>query len=47
MQLMVSIYEFPRGGGEPSATPYPKRFAVDYVRGYRPGPGRDGGTPVR
>jgi beta-glucanase (GH16 family) len=36
MQLMVSIYEFP--GGEPSATPYPKRFVVDYVRGFRRSP---------
>ena len=35
MQLMISIYEFPHAGGEPSATPYPKRFAVDYVRGFR------------
>jgi Glycosyl hydrolases family 16 len=35
MQLMISIYEFPRAGGEPSATPYPKRFVVDYVRGFR------------
>ncbi len=32
MQLMLSIYEF---AGEPSTTAYPKRFTVDYVRGYR------------
>jgi hypothetical protein len=36
MQLMVSIYEFPRESGQPGATAYPKRFVVDYVRGYRP-----------
>jgi glycosyl hydrolase family 16 len=35
MQLMVSIYEFPRVGGEAGAAPYPKRFVVDYVRGFR------------
>jgi hypothetical protein len=36
MQFMVSIYEFPRAGGEAGgATPYPKRFVVDYVRGFR------------
>jgi glycosyl hydrolase family 16 len=33
MQLMLSIYEF---AGEPSTRGYPKRFTVDYVRGYRP-----------
>jgi Glycosyl hydrolases family 16 len=33
MQLMLGIYEFP---GDRSATPYPKAFAVDFVRGYRP-----------
>lgn len=38
MQLMVSIYEFPREAGEPSATPYPKCFVVDYVRGFRRAP---------
>ncbi|WP_167044182.1 glycoside hydrolase family 16 protein [Salinibacterium sp. ZJ454] len=32
MQLMLNIYEFE---GEPSG-PYPKRFDVDWVRGYRP-----------
>jgi glycosyl hydrolase family 16 len=32
LQLMLSIYEF---AGEPSTTPYPKEFVVDYVRGYR------------
>ncbi|WP_084958828.1 glycoside hydrolase family 16 protein [Thermoactinospora rubra] len=30
MQLMLGIYEFEPGGD------YPKRFTVDYVRGYRP-----------
>jgi hypothetical protein len=34
MQLMLSIYEFaPAKRHEPSR-PYPKAFAVDYVRGY-------------
>jgi Glycosyl hydrolases family 16 len=32
MQLMLSLYEFREG--EPRG-PYPKTFAVDYVRGYR------------
>jgi beta-glucanase (GH16 family) len=33
MQLMLGVYEFP---GEPgNSTAYPKRFTVDYVRGYR------------
>jgi hypothetical protein len=32
MQLMLGIYEFP---GD-FTTPYPKAFAVDFVRGYRP-----------
>jgi hypothetical protein len=32
MQLMLGIYEFP---GDRSATRYPLRFTVDYVRGYR------------
>ena len=31
MQLMLGVYEFPGAG----TTPYPKRFTVDYVRGYR------------
>ncbi|MBB2910305.1 hypothetical protein FHS43_001568 [Streptosporangium becharense] len=37
MQLMLNIYEFPEpvGPGE-RELPYPKRFTVDYVRGYRP-----------
>jgi hypothetical protein len=36
MQLMLGLYEFPDDtGGGPSATKYPKRFTVDYVRGYR------------
>jgi hypothetical protein len=36
MQLMLGIYEF-RGDAEGAVatTAYPKRFAVDYVRGYR------------
>jgi hypothetical protein len=29
---MLSIYEF--RDDEPSTTPYPKEFAVDYVRGH-------------
>jgi Glycosyl hydrolases family 16 len=33
MQLMLGIYEFP---GDSPTTPYPKAFAVDFVRGYRP-----------
>jgi beta-glucanase (GH16 family) len=32
MQLMLGLYEF--AGPEPGGT-YPKRFTVDYVRGYR------------
>ncbi|MFD1938467.1 glycoside hydrolase family 16 protein [Nonomuraea mangrovi] len=45
MQLMLNIYEFPEADGSPTARhPYPKRFTVDYVRGYRP-PGRPGGAP--
>ncbi|MFC4060792.1 glycoside hydrolase family 16 protein [Planomonospora corallina] len=40
MQLMLNIYEFPRAPERdtPPAPehPYPKRFTVDYVRGYRP-----------
>jgi hypothetical protein len=36
MQLMLGIYEFPpEPGGEANTGTYPKRFAVDYVRGYR------------
>ena len=36
MQLMLVIYEFsPDAGGAASATPYPKEFTVDHVRGYR------------
>jgi hypothetical protein len=34
MQLMLSIYEFPRET-EGEAKTYPKEFVVDYVRGYR------------
>ena len=33
MQLMLSFYELPPRGDEP--TPYPKEFVVDYVGGYR------------
>lgn len=37
MQLMLNIYEFPDAGERPAhERPYPKEFAVDYVRGYRP-----------
>ncbi|MBG0832098.1 glycoside hydrolase family 16 protein [Planomonospora sp. ID67723] len=37
MQLMLNIYEFPEEDGSPErGRPYPKRFTVDYVRGYRP-----------
>jgi hypothetical protein len=35
MQLMLSIYEFPRPEGDAPTRPYPKEFVVDYVRGYR------------
>ena len=36
MQLMLGIYEFAdNGDASPDATTYPKRFEVDYVRGYR------------
>ena len=35
LQLMLDIYEFPAGAGEPAGE-YPKEFVVDYVRGYRP-----------
>jgi hypothetical protein len=36
MQLMLDIYEFPaEPGTDPNTGPYPKRFTVDYVRGYR------------
>lgn len=35
MQLMLNIYEFPAPEGEAPTRPYPKEFAVDYVRGYR------------
>lgn len=36
MQLLLNVYEFPHDG-PPTAPehPYPKRFTVDYVRGYR------------
>ncbi|HET9673916.1 MAG TPA: glycoside hydrolase family 16 protein [Gaiellaceae bacterium] len=33
LQLMLSMYEFPEDGERRG--PYPKAFAVDYVRGYR------------
>jgi hypothetical protein len=42
MQLMLNIYEFPRGenaGDGSAAVPHPKEFVVDYVRGYRRIPG--------
>jgi hypothetical protein len=35
MQLMLGIYAFPEERGKPPARPYPKRFAVDAVRGYQ------------
>jgi hypothetical protein len=35
MQLMLGIYEFPPAENDRFATPYPKTFTVDYVRGYR------------
>jgi len=35
MQLMLSIYEFPRLDADEPTRPYPKAFVVDYVRGYR------------
>jgi hypothetical protein len=35
MQFMLGIYEFPDDGAAP-ARPYPKQFAVDWFRGYRP-----------
>lgn len=34
MQVMLSIYELP--GYESSPADYPKRFTIDYVRGYQP-----------
>src|SRR5215208_4075652 len=35
MQLMLDIYEFAQADADEPATPYPKEFVVDYVRGYR------------
>jgi hypothetical protein len=35
LQLMLSLYEFPASEYGESTAPYPKRFTVDYVRGYR------------
>jgi hypothetical protein len=36
MQFMLDVYEFPpEPGTDPNTGPYPKRFTVDYVRGYR------------
>jgi beta-glucanase (GH16 family) len=35
MQLMLGIYEFPGDANNRDSTGYPKRFTVDYVRGYR------------
>lgn len=34
MQFMLNIYELPHA--EPTPADYPKRFVVDYVRGYQP-----------
>jgi len=36
MQLMLNLYEFPAGPGDPDGGAYPKELVVDYVRGYRP-----------
>lgn len=37
MQFMLAVYEIPQHlTPEARATPWPKTFAVDYVRGYRP-----------
>src|SRR6266545_1551440 len=37
MQFMLGIYEFPDDGKSTQPPlPYPKRFIVDYFRGYRP-----------
>jgi Glycosyl hydrolases family 16 len=39
MQLMLAVYEFPDDEfGDGVDRPYPKEFAVDYVRGYRRAP---------
>jgi hypothetical protein len=41
--MQLSLYEFPDDAGERTFTgPYPKEFAVDYVRGYRRVPGQAG-----
>ena len=37
MQFMLGIYEFPEDAGSSTPSgPYPKRFTVDWFRGYRP-----------
>jgi hypothetical protein len=40
MQLMLGIYEFRGDANGSQAGEYPKRFTVDYVRGYRRADGR-------
>jgi hypothetical protein len=47
MQFMLDIYEFADGPGLPSsADRYPKVFAVDWFRGYRPVVGPDARPPA-
>ena len=47
MQFMLDIYEFSDGPGLPSpADRYPKVFAVDWFRGYRPVLGPDARLPA-
>jgi hypothetical protein len=47
MQFMLDIYEFSDGPGLPSpADRYPKVFAVDWFRGYRPVVGPDARPPA-
>lgn len=41
MQLMLNIYEFPADPPSP-ARPYPKRFTIDYFRGYQAAAARSG-----
>ncbi|XSG74398.1 glycoside hydrolase family 16 protein [Herpetosiphon llansteffanensis] len=36
MQCMLGIYDLPQRQSEPSSTPYPHQFEIDYVRGYQP-----------
>ncbi len=47
MQFMLDIYEFSDGPGLPSpADRYPKVFAVEWFRGYRPTVGPDSRSPA-